>query len=856
MKKVYALFSLLVVFSMILAACAPSAAEPTEAPSSVTEAPAAATEAPTAAPTEAPVETTDRTGAWVDSIVISEDSSAESAITRIASGEVDLHADTVAEAPAFELLKSNSGLTSSSAVGASNTIMFNPAEFTDGRLNPFSSKKIRESMHWLLNRDYVVEEIYKGLAKPRFTVLTTVFPEYARYADILRELEAKYAYDADKAKEAVAAEMESMGAELVDGKWTFNGEPVVLIFIIRVEDNRKPIGEYFSNQLESIGFTVDRQFKTRSEASPIWNQSNPADGLWNLYTAGWISPSIDRDEGDQFSSYFTPRGSSGPLWQAYTPSEELDAAALALESNDFSSFEERRDLFDTALRLSMEESYQIWCVDEVAFVPRVGNLVVASDLAGGPQGSQIWGQTIRFDGEEGGEVNITQPGIMVEPWNPLAGTNWIMDSFPQRATSDNAVISDPYTGLAWPQRLDRAEVTVQEGLPVSKTLDWLTLDTASAIDVPADAWVDWDAANQKFITAGEKFPDGLKSLTKVTVYYPEGMYDSVKWHDGSQLSAADFVMNMIQVFDSAYPDSAIYDEAAVAATEGFLSHFKGVRIVSTDPLVIETYDDFFSIDAEVMVSNNQVYPNPTWWPQYAYGEGAWHTLALGYLAESNNELAFSTDKAGALGVEWTSYISGPSLDILKKYLDQAGSESYIPYAATLGEFVSADEATARYDNLGAFFGDHGHFWVNTGPFFLDKVFPVEGTLTLTRNTDYPDNADKWSRFGAPRIAEVEVDGAGQVAAGSEATFDAFVTFNGEPYPAADISEVKYLLFGSTGELIASGAANDMGEGQYQVTLDADATSKLEVGGNRLEVIVVPSVVSIASFASFEFVVTK
>ena len=180
MKKVYALFSLLVVFSMILAACAPSAAEPTEAPSSVTEAPAAATEAPTAAPTEAPVETTDRTGAWVDSIVISEDSSAESAITRIASGEVDLHADTVAEAPAFELLKSNSGLTSSSAVGASNTIMFNPAEFTDGRLNPFSSKKIRESMHWLLNRDYVVEEIYKGLAKPRFTVLTTVFPDYAR----------------------------------------------------------------------------------------------------------------------------------------------------------------------------------------------------------------------------------------------------------------------------------------------------------------------------------------------------------------------------------------------------------------------------------------------------------------------------------------------------------------------------------------------------------------------------------------------------------------------------------------------------------------------------------------------------
>ena len=315
-------------------------------------------------------------------------------------------------------------------------------------------------------------------------------------------------------------------------------------------------------------------------------------------------------------------------------------------------------------------------------------------------------------------------------------------------------------------------------------------------------------------------------------------------------------MNMILVFDASYTDSPIYDEATVAALEGYLAHFKGVRIVSTDPLVIETYDDAFNIDAETIVSNNQVYPNATWWPQYAYGEGAWHTLALGILAESNNELAFSTDKAGALEVEWTSMISGPSLDILKKYLDQASSESYIPYAGTLSEFITADEADSRYSNLDAFYADHNHFWVNTGPFFLDKVFPVEGTLTLTRNPDYTDNSDKWSRFSEPRVAVVEVDGAGQLTAGAETTFDAFVTFKGEPYASADISQVKFLLFNTAGELVTSGEAEAVGEGQYQVTLDAGTTSKLETGANRIEIIVVPSVVSIASFGSFEFVVTK
>jgi peptide/nickel transport system substrate-binding protein len=524
-----------------------------------------------------------------------------------------------------------------------------------------------------------------------------------------------------------------------------------------------------------------------------------------------------------------------------------------LEGNSFTSLEERRALFQTALRLSMEESYHVWVVDEASFSPRVKSLSVASDLAGGTQGSLIWGQTIRLAGQEGGTVRIAQPGILVEPWNPIAGTNWIYDSFPQRGTSDNGVVSDPFTGLAWPQRLERAEVVAKQGLPVSKTLDWVDLKFEPEITVPADTWIDWDAANQKFITVGEKFPNGLTANIKTTVYYPADLFTKVKWHDGSPLSPADFVMNMIQVFDQAKPESAIYDEASVGATEGFLSHFKGVRIVSTSPLVIETYDDSYQLDAELIVSQNQVYPNPTWWPQYAYGEGAWHTLALGILAESNKELAFSTDKAGALKVEWTSFISGPSLEILKKYLDQATADKYIPYAPTLGQYITADEAAARYANLAKWYGEHGHFWVNTGPFFLDKVYPVEGTLTLTRNPDYPDLADKWSRFSEPKIAAVELDGAGQVKSGDEAQFDVFVTFKGAPYANADIAQVKFLLFNSKGELVGSGDAEAVAEGQYQVNLPADLTSKLEAGASKIEVVVVPNVVSIPSFASLEFV---
>jgi len=853
-KNLAYFLSLFVVLSLLLGACAPQATATEEPTSNEPQAPAA-TEAP--APTEEPMMPhTDRKGAWVDEVIFTEENSAEAAASQLNAGQLDIYAYTVAEAPVFETVKASPNLKYSSAAGSNNAIMFNPAVFNDGSLNPFSDQQIREAMHFIIDRNYVVQEIYKGLAIPKYSVLSTVFPDYARYADIMRGLEAKYAYNFDKGQAIVDERMVALGAEKVDGKWTYNGEPIVLEFVIRTEDNRRPIGDYFSGQLEALGFTVNRLYKTRTEASPYWVQSDPAEGTWHIYTAGWIAPSISRDEGSQFSGYFAPRGFGIPLWQVYTPSTEFDEVALKLETNDFKDLAERRALFEKALPFSMEAAYEIWVVDEVSFAPRVANLDVASDLAGGTAGSYIWGQTLRFDGEEGGSVRVSQPGIMVEPWNALGGSNWIYDSMPQRGTSDNGAVPDPFTGLALPQRLEKAEVTVQDGLPVSKSLDWVDLNFEPTITVPENAWIDWDATEQRFITVGEMYPDGLTTKTKITVTYPGDLFDTVKWHDGSSLSAADFVMNIIQVFDQAKEDSPIYDEVVVPGTEAYQSHFRGVRIVSTSPLVIETYDDAFLLDAEVMVTQNNTYPNSTWWPQYAYGEASWHALVPGILAETNKELAFTTDKAGALEVEWMSYISGPSLDILKKYLDQAESEAFIPYASTLGEYITADEAAARYANLQSFYAAHNHFWVNTGPFILDKVFPVEGTLTLVRNEDYTDPADKWSRFSTPRIADVEVDGTGQVQSGTEASFDIYITFDGAPYANADLSEVKYLLFDAKGDLVASGEAEASGEGLFTVMLDADLTSQLESGSNKLEAIVVPSVVSIPSFASFEFVTTK
>ncbi len=863
-KRMWIALSLLLVLALALVACGGKETptpqpKPTEAPAQPTEAPAQPTEAPTEAPptptpvppTPTPVPPTPtpvaRNGAWVDSLVFTVQEDADVAVSQLESKDIDIYAYTVSDPELFKKVKDNPDLTYAESFGSYTELTFNPVgpEYGEGELNPFSNPKIREAVNWLIDRNYIVEEIYGGLAIPKFLPITSAFPDYARYVDTVRALEAKYAYNPDKAKEVIDAEMKNMGAEMVDGKWTYNGNPVTIKFVIRTEDERKEIGDYVANQFESVGFTVDRMYKNRTEASALWIRTDPAEGQWTVYTGGWITTAIDRDQGGNFSFFYTPRGIPVPLWQAYQPSPEFDEVALKLENNDFATMDERAELFRKAMELALQDSVRVWINDQLAFSPYRADVSVTADLAGGIAGAQVYPFTVRRVDEVGGQVKIAQPGLLVEPWNPLGGTNWIYDTMPQRATGDMATMADPFTGLRWPQRIEKAELVVKKGLPVAKTLDWVDLKFEDEITVPDDAWVDWDPVNQKFITAGEKYTQTVTANTKSVVYYPKDMFDTVTWQDGSSFSVGDFVMGMILTFDRGKEDSPIYDESAVPDLESFLSHFKGVRILSTDPLIIETYDDQYALDAENSIT--------TWWPYYDYGQAPWHTLAVAYKAEENKELAFSSDKADALEVEWMSFISGPSLEVLEKYMGQAADEGFIPYENTMKEYVTADEAKARYDNLKTFYGEYKHFWLGTGPFVLKAVHPVEGNLELARYDAYPDSANKWSRFAEPKIAQVEVGGPGRVKIGEEASFDVMVTYEGDPYPADEISEVKYLVFDANGNLAATGSADLVEDGKYIVTLSGDVTGKLEAGSNRIEIAITSKVVSIPSFADMEFV---
>jgi peptide/nickel transport system substrate-binding protein len=775
-------------------------------------------------------------GPWVDEVYFFVEADEAKALDMLLKNEMQVYFRDIRDPGIFEKIKASPNLWYAPSFGSFFELTFNPVgpEFPKtGKLNPFADPRIREAINYLVDRKYICDEYMAGMAVPRYTCLTPAFPEYARYADTIKEIERKYSYNPDKAREIITEEMLKLGAELRDGKWYYKGEPVTIIFLIRVEDQRRQIGDYVASQLEKMGFTVDRQYKTSKEASPIWMRGDPADGKWHIYTGGWITTSIARDESDNFAAFYTPRVYPYPLWQAYKPSPEFDYVATRLLNKDFKTIEERDDLMRKALNLSMEDSVRVWLVSQITAWPARKEVSLTYDLAGGFSGARLWPYTIRYVDRVGGMVKIASTDLLVDPVNPVAGSDWIYDAMFYRALSDPAVMPDPFTGLYWPQRVKKAEVYALEGLPIDVTLDWVTLKFVDNITVPADAWYDWDPVKQEIIYA----PPNTTAKTKTVVYYDDSLFD-MKFHDGSKFSIADIVFSYILTFDRAKPESPVYDEAYVPSFEAFRSYFKGFRIISTNPLVIEYYSDQVYLDAEWIAWAAA----SAFYTDYLYGPGPWHTIAIGWLAEANKELAFSADKAETLKVEWMNYIAGPSLDILKKYLDEAIAQKFIPYKNVMGKYVSEDEALERYNNLKKWYEAKGHFLVGNGPFYLDRVDTTAKIVVLKANREFVDTADKWLKFSKPMIPEVKITAVPMIMAGQFAEVPISITFEGQPYKVTDMKYVKYIITSPTTTL--TGNAEPIKDGEWKIELKPEVTSQLHTGVASVEVIAVSKLVGI------------
>ncbi|MFC2078188.1 ABC transporter substrate-binding protein [Candidatus Bipolaricaulota bacterium] len=801
-------------------------------------------------------------GIWADSIVFFEELDQPKVIAMMQSGDAHLSGNAFVAELYQDLI--DAGLNVTLSYGSYNELLLCPAVnaddepfFSDGRFNATGIQKVREGITYLIDRQYIVDEILDGLGVARVTTLDPNFPPYSQAIEAARAVELKYRHDAAKAEELIAEGLTDYGAEFVGGKWMYGGEQVLFKGLIRVEDERLIIGNYFADLLEGLGFAVERIERTSGELVQIWLLGDPNSGDWNYYTGGWISNLIDRDGGGDYDFFFTPRGWQVPLNQGYPIHlfPEADAAFDKLGRRDYSTVAERKVLLQEAELGGQEAGWHQWLFSAASPWAWPQDVSVLVDVAAGISGAYIWAHTARFVDEDGapvvgGTLRMASPSMLTTAWNPVAGSNWLYDAMIQRATEDWFLFPDPFTGLYQPHLVESAVCTVEEGIPMGATLPYVTVETVPSISVPGDAWVDWDATVGDFITRAEKFPGGLTAKTKTAITFSDDLL-STKWHDGSTFSLGDMLFQFILGFDVAKPESPVYDEAQVAAFEQFITVFKGARITGRDPVQIEVYHDAFYLDAEAQVFNRI---GGLFWPYYSQGMSPWHTMAASWLAEEEELTTWSEDKADKLGVDRQNWVAGESLTILLEKAEEAQAINFIPYTKALLPWINPGEIYERYENMKAFLAEYGHLWIGNGPMMIESIDPIAKIVVGVRFDDYIHDMNKFLAFSAPKLGVLEVDGPDTVAVGGDAVFDATLTYEGEAYAADEIQEVKYLVFDATGELAFSGLGVVLGDGQLQVSLSADETAMLIPGSSKIEIIAVLIPVAKPSFGSFSFIV--
>ena len=157
-------------------------------------------------------------------------------------------------------LKQDPALTVYNRMAGSFGILLNPAPpKNNDTLNPFHFREVRYAVNYLVNREFVVDEILKGYGSPMVDPFGIYSPEYQNIIGSVESLGLRY--NPVLADKIITSILHSTGALKQAGKWIFKGNPIVIKVLIRSDDpERRSMGELISSEFQKIGFTVIKDY--------------------------------------------------------------------------------------------------------------------------------------------------------------------------------------------------------------------------------------------------------------------------------------------------------------------------------------------------------------------------------------------------------------------------------------------------------------------------------------------------------------------------------------------------------------------------------------------------------------------
>lgn len=758
------------------------------------------------------------TGPFIDQLTFFATTDESKALGDVSAGITDLYLWGVPVA-LREKAREDPNIKLVTGFGGYISLVFNPAP-TKTSFNPFSIKKFRQAMQYLINRDYIISVLLKGDASPKILFYGRYDADYAYIADLAEALLVKYTYNFDETNNLATAALTAAGATKgSDGKWFKNGQPITINGFIRVDDPiRRTISNLLSADLEQIGITVNRVYGDLNKAYEVIYGSDPIDGQWHFYIEGWRSSALSRYDTTGLPQMYCPYNGNMPGWQDPTfwnyKNETLDDLGQRFAGGNFTSLEDRGSIMRQVLKIAFNESVRIFIADQITPYPFNSKFPpFAYELAVGPA-SPFTFYTIRDPNSvdpssTGGSLKIAQKLMYQAAYNPIRGFTDVYSINIANIVTDPGVWPNPHTGIY---------------MPVRSTFNVTTAGPTGKLDVPADAET-WDYMNHKWVTVGNR----VKATSKVTYNYKLS-----NWHHGQPMTQADtrYSLYMSLEWSTQGSEGAAdprFDSEYKGISTTWVDNFVGAKFVGNDK--VEVYVNYWFPDAGQIASFANIFPT---FP--------WEVLFAGERVVIAKQAAWSKSVSAAMGIPWLDFVAPKSgLEEMKASLNQIETDKILPDAGKNGttgqplQYFDDGNRTLRYNALQNWVSAHNHFLVSNGPFYFDKTDRVadQDVVKAFRDPTYPFKPGNWNYLVSVSTPDIITEAPSNVVIGKDAVINVKVSVGGVPSSAAD---VVYLVLDSAANVILNGRALPTSEtGTFQVTLNSTQTAKFHIGSYSLKI---------------------
>jgi peptide/nickel transport system substrate-binding protein len=714
----------------------------------------------------------------------------------IVDDKMDLYLYGLKAAGAEELAGAE-GVRVIQAPASTLSLILNPAPAREGEFNPFAIREIRQAVQYLIDRDFIAGDIYGGRAVPMISHVSPLdYDELTVFETVRR---SGIRYDPEFANQRIAEEMERAGAARDNGVWSFDGRPIAIKIVVRVEDERRDVGDLIRAALEGAGFQVQPIYQPFGPATLAVYASDPITFQWHAYTEGWGRSAPDRYDFGTINQMYAPWLGNMPGWLEtgfwQYENEALDTIGQQLYRGEFGSQDERNEIYRQMTAMGLDDSVRLWLATALQTFPardELQNLTI--DIVGGPKSAL----TLREATVEGSdEIRVGHLWVWTDRtvWNPVGGFGDVYSTDIYKNLVDAPIVNHPFSGLPIPFR---AEFETETAGP------------DGTLEVPEDALM-WDAAADAWTPVG----GGVTAVSKVTYDYSK--YFQAPFHHGQPITPADLIYSIAQSWESAYDEDRIQIETALGVTaRPFLETFKGFRLLDDDRL--ETYVDFWHFE-------------PAYIASYATAGGLatpWELLyAMDDVVFEQRRGAYSDTTAARFSVPWLSLVTETDARLVIRTLRRFESDGQFPEAVfnlNGRQLMTADEAKARYQACVDWFEQTNLLVISNGPFFLTRYDPPAqfAQADAFRAEGYPFKPGDWE-FGEPPLLAVTAEPPPPALLGD--TVSVPVTVEGP-----GTLSVRYVLVDPSAAdpeatIVASGEA--AGEnGSFTVEIGSDVTSVL------------------------------